>query len=52
MIRLLICQKRGYKNVKIVDETVREGSQKGSPNPIASSTDISKVVRSDYGTSS
>jgi len=42
-------KKRGYKNVRIVDETVREGKDKGTPNPIASSTDISKVVRSDYG---
>lgn len=43
-------RKRGYTNVTVVDETMR-GNEKetGKPNPLASSTDISKVVRSDYG---
>jgi NADPH-dependent 2,4-dienoyl-CoA reductase/sulfur reductase-like enzyme len=36
---------RGYKNITVVDPSAKVG-----PNPLASSTDISKIIRSDYGT--
>ena len=43
-------KKRGFIDVTIVDDTVQSNSNdRGKPNPLASSTDISKVVRSDYG---
>lgn len=34
---------RGYKNITVVDPSAKVGA-----NPLASSTDISKIIRSDY----